>query len=495
MMKRIWLANVSLERVLGAAALLGTAYVLATFPLTTAVALLGGVGFTLVVLVRPVWALYALPFLVPFPLREVRVGPATVGGLEALLALFIAAWLARGLARREIIVRTPPLSLPLALLLGSMLLSLVNAFSLSAAAKELVKWLEVAALYTIAWHELRRRDLLIIVLALLTAGALAAAQGIYQSVFRVGPPGFLFPLAGRLWLRAYGTFAQPNPYAGYLGLTLPLAYGLLLAGLGALPQRDDGVPLLVRSAVLGYAAITGALMLLALFFSLSRGAWIGAAAAVLVVSMLLSRRAFVGTLLAGVAGALFLALGGWAYVPLPIRERLTDFLPYVGLVDVRAIEVNDRTFAIVERLAHWYAAVGMFADFPWLGGGIGNYAARYPMYKLPPWDDPLGHAHNIYLNVAAETGLVGLSAYLLFWAAALWLAWRAVRQTTGLWRGMAIGALGAFVHLSAHNFFDNLYVHGMYVQVALLLAIVAVLVDNRGSGWHEQETVRQPSTR
>lgn len=471
--------------------LLALAYALATLPLEWAVLALGAVGFTLVVLVRPVWALYALPFLVPFPLREISLGPATVGGLEALLALFIAAWLARGAVRHEIVVGPPPLLVPLAMLLGAMLLSLLNAFSLSAAAKELVKWLEVAALYTIAWHELRRRDILIIVLALLTAGALAAAQGIYQSVFRVGPPGFLFPLAGRLWLRAYGTFAQPNPYAGYLGLTLPLAYGVVLALVGAAPQRDDGVPLVVRSALMLYALATGALMVLALFFSLSRGAWIGAAAAVLVVSMLLSRRAFVGTLAAGTAGAVFLALGGWAYVPLAIRERLTDFLPYVGLVDVRTIEVNDRTFAIVERLAHWYAAVGMFADFPWLGGGIGNYAARYPMYKLPPWDDPLGHAHNIYLNFAAETGLVGLTAYLLFWAAALWLAWRAVRHTSGVWRGIAIGALGAFVHLSAHNFFDNLYVHGMYVQVALLLAIVAALVDNRHND-DEHATTIQP---
>nr|WP_290669388.1 O-antigen ligase family protein [Ardenticatena sp.] len=459
--------------------LLGIAYALATMPLELAVMALGGIGFTLVVLVRPVWALYALPFLVPFPLREISVGPATIGGLEALLALFIAAWLARGAVRHEIIVQLPPATVPLALWIGAMLLSLLNAFSLGAAAKELVKWLEIAALYTIAWRELRRRDILIIVLALLTAGALAAMQGIYQSVFRVGPPGFLFPLAGRLWLRAYGTFAQPNPYAGYLGLTLPLAYGIVLATSGMAPQRDDGLPLVMRSALMLYALVTGGLMVLALFFSLSRGAWIGAAAAVLVVSMVLSRRAFVGTVAAGTVGALFLALGGWAYVPLPIRERLTDFLPYVGLVDVRAIEVNDRTFAIVERLAHWYAAVGMFADFPWLGGGVGNYAARYPMYKLPPWDDPLGHAHNIYLNVAAETGLIGLTTYLLFWAAALWLAWRAVRHTSGVWRGVAIGVLGAFVHLSAHNVFDNLYVHGMYVQVAILLALVAVLVDNR----------------
>lgn len=469
-----------LRRGVGIVALVGLAYALAVLPVTWAGLLVAGSALVLVVLVRPVWGLYVIPFLVPFgSVREIPVGPATVGGLEALLGLVLAAWLAQGVARRELRFTPPPLLVPWVAWLGAMLVSVLGALSLGSSVKELVKWGEMAALYLMAWHELRRRDVLVVLAAMLVAGALAALQGIYQAAFHVGPPGFLFPLAGRLWLRAYGTFMQPNPYGGYLGLTLPLAYGLVLV---ALLHAGREVRRPVSAALVVLAIISGGLMVLALFFTLSRGAWLGAAAAVLAVSVLLSRRALVISALVAVGGGVFVALGGVRALPAVIQERLTDFLPYVGLVDIRRVEITDRNFAVIERLAHWYAAVGMFADRPWFGVGVGNYAAVYPAYRIPPWDDPLGHAHNIYLNVAAETGLVGLVAYLLFWLAAFRLAWHAVRRTEGVWRGVAVGCLGSFVHLATHNVFDNLYVHGMYVQVALLLAFVARLAV----GWPQE---------
>ncbi len=456
-------------------ALLALAYALATLPLTWAGVLVAGGTLVLLVLVRPVWGLYVLPFLVPFGrVRELAVGPARVGGLEALLGLVLAAWLARGVARREVRLSPPPLLVPWTLWLGAMLLSVLGALSLGSSLKELVKWGEMAALYVMAWHELERRDILVVTASMLAAGALAALQGIYQALFQVGPEGFLFPLAGRLWLRAYGTFMQPNPYGGYLGLTLPLAYGLVLVHV-LYPARST--TRLSSALLLGLAAASGGLMALALFFTLSRGAWLGAVAAALAVSVLLSRRALVVSALAGGGAALLVVLGGVRRLPAALQQRLTDFLPYVGLVDIRRVEITDQNFAVIERLAHWYAAVGMFTDRPWLGVGVGNYAAVYPAYKIPPWDDPLGHAHNIYLNVAAETGLVGLAAYLFLWLAAFRLAWLAVRRAEGVWRGVAVGCLGAFVHLTVHNVFDNLYVHGMYLQVALMLAFLSVISE------------------
>ena len=118
----------------------------------------------------------------------------------------------------------------------------------------------------------------------------------------------------------------------------------------------------------------------------------------------------------------------------------------------------------------------MFADHPVLGVGIGNYAAVYPAYALPRWSDPLGHAHNYYLNVAAETGLVGLAAYLVLWGAAFWQGWRAVRAVGPAWRSVAAGLLGMLVALSVHNLFDNLFVHGMAVQVGIGLGMVAAMM-------------------
>ncbi len=70
------------------------------------------------------------------------------------------------------------------------------------------------------------------------------------------------------------------------------------------------------------------------------------------------------------------------------------------------------TFSVIERLTHWQAAVRMAETQPWLGVGFGNYAAAYPDFRLLLWENALGHAHNYYLNVAAEIGAIGLLAYL-----------------------------------------------------------------------------------
>jgi hypothetical protein len=66
-----------------------------------------------------------------------------------------------------------------------------------------------------------------------------------------------------------------------------------------------------------------------------------------------------------------------------------------------------------------------------------------------------------------------VGAYLLVWVSALLGAYQATRRASGWYWGIALGVLGVLVHLSVHNFFDNLYVHDMYLQVAILLGVGA----------------------
>ena len=70
----------------------------------------------------------------------------------------------------------------------------------------------------------------------------------------------------------------------------------------------------------------------------------------------------------------------------------------------------------------------MYFDHPILGVGIGNYPDAYPRYFITIFVDPLGHAHNYYINIAAETGSIGLIVYLLFILATFVVAGRADRQ-------------------------------------------------------------------
>jgi O-antigen ligase len=177
---------------------------------------------------------------------------------------------------------------------------------------------------------------------------------------------------------------------------------------------------------------------------------------------------------------MLIALAGDSLLPTAIADRFSDFLPYVQVIDVRGVHVTDENFAVVERLAHWEAAWGMLEDHPLLGVGVGNYVPTYPSYALPGWKDPLGHAHNYYLHVAAETGIAGLAVYVLLIAACFWQGWSATRSLTGPAQGVARGVLGVLGAFTVHSLFDNLYVHGMNMHLAMLLGLLAVFVRERG---------------
>ena len=520
------------------------AWLIAMWPLSWAALLVFGSILLVLAAVKPRWALYTLPFAVPFgSIYEIQVGPAMVGGTEALLGGFLLGWIARGIAQRDLHLPRPPLWDVMLLWYVVMLLSVSQSSSLAASLKELVKWGEMFALYAIAVHELKRRDMVILVAMTLVAGTLEALEGIYQSWYLIGPDPFRFPIGNQIWLRAYGRFVQPNPYAGYLGLVLPLAYGLVIvmrdvartsipacsscinsgfcstcdrnpefgaisnpnaefgatsdanaefgptcdrkAGFGATfarPRESTDDIYFSHDRIFRWAKICTTIMLIALILTWSRGGWIGALLAVASVSILLGdRRAPFLLLLIGALIGMMAAMAD--FLPAQLANRMSDIVAYFNVInlDVSSITLTPGNFSIVERLAHWEAGLNMWADKPWLGQGIGNYAAVYPTFYTPPWLDPLGHAHNFLLNTLAETGVIGLIAYLIFWVSALRFILEAIPRSTGLWRGIAIGVFAAMVHLHVHNFFDNLYVHGMYLHVALLLAIAAKLHHSEGS--------------
>lgn len=452
---------------------------LIVLPMLGAVAIVGG-ALALIALLRwPELGLYALIFAVPygswFPI------PISVGNLTAvdlLVAVVIALWLARMIVqRRGIYIDWPPLAIPFAIFLFTAMLSMTAALSLQFAAKEFVKWAEMFAIYVFVANNLDAPKITRALIALVLAGLSEAAIGIYQFLFRVGPEGFA--LFGR-FIRAYGTFEQPNPYAGYLGLIIPIVFGIVLGALFRRQKALDRDLSETRSLRLAlFAVVSLAAMLAALGMSWSRGAWLGVAAGLVVTVIAQSRRAFAFSMAAALVLAFVIFLSSVNVIPNAIAARLSGIGDYFGVFDVRGVKVDDANFAIVERMAHWQAAWEMFSDHPLLGVGFGNYQVIYPVYALPHWSDPLGHAHNYYLNVAAEAGLIGLSAYAILWMAAFWQGWRAVSVSRGTWRGIAAGWLGVLVALSVHNGFDNLFVHGLHVQAGIGLGIAEAIWNSQ----------------
>jgi O-antigen ligase len=262
-------------------------------------------------------------------------------------------------------------------------------------------------------------------------------------------------------LRAYGHFEQPNPFAGYLGTILPFAIALSLL---ARPRWLRGL-----------AILSGLVVAAGIILSQSRGAWLGVLTALSIMALTGSFRArrLVGPALYGVLLLAVVSLSG--LLPAALTARLSGLVENFGLFDARTVVVTPENFALVERMAHWQAGWDMFRDHPLLGVGAGNYPVAYDFYSLPGWREALGHAHNYYLNVAAESGLLGLIALLLLLVVSYRQAVRGVRTgaADGLERAALLGALGCLVMLTVHNLFDNLLVHGLPVQIGFVLALIA----------------------
>ena len=503
--------------------LLGLALALLAGLLLVRLTPLGGALFVLLAVlgvatvIEPLIGLAAALFLGPlwaYLRAEVPQVPAQIAQLFVALAL--AAWLARGLARREIrlpnllgrgnheryLLKNPgeetrflckrsdknlvshlPLLLPLLAFLGAALFSLCDAVELPVyGLPELIKWVQILLLYLFVSDYLSAgkqtrptsRRLGWLLGALLVTGLFQAGVGIWQFGLRgEGPDHFAIATLGEHFYRAYGTFEQPNPYAGYLGLTLPLALGVTIGAIrDAHLRRRRGVALLRPYALLIVVVALGA----ALGMSWSRGAWLGCGAALAVMALALPRQARWGllliVLLVGGGGGLYAA----GLIPESILARLTSFVQDARFEDVRGVGINDANYAVVERLAHWQAALEMWRYNFLNGVGLGCYEPAYSRFALINWPIALGHAHNFYLNIAAETGLFGLAAYLFLWGAVFWQTWRATHRAEGLLRGVAIGLLGAWTHLNVHHFLDNLYVNNVHLHIGVLLGLLAFII-------------------
>ena len=418
-------------------------------------------------------ALFPLLILAPMHvLIQTEAGQALP--LELGQVLFFAWFLVWSLHHVALRRRLPRLTLspvvvPVLIFILVAGFSLINAVSVAAWLREWLKWLSIALIILVVGNSMQVRAWRWPVRALLLAGAVNATVGLYQFF---GGSGALHLLVGGRFFRAFGTFGQPNPLGGFMALLLPLALCQILAGLRRWFRTRRKADLLSLCAW----TLPTALILAGLIASWSRGAWMAFLVAMLVTLLALPRRFVHGLQLAG--GVLVLALVLWStgLLPASLGERLASSTEgYLGFEDMRGADINPENYAVVERLAHWQAALNMASSHPWSGVGLGNYEHAYPQHRLIDWPEALGHAHNFWLNQLAETGLTGLAAWCLMWLVIVMLTLRARQHPDDEARLVVVGLLGAWTSLAVHSLFDNLFVNNLFLHVGFLLGVLAVL--------------------
>ncbi len=466
-----------LSPLIGFIAAIGISIIALTQPVPLVVFL--GVAAALLILsiFHPVAALMALLVLAPMRVLISTEAafqlPLDIG--QIALMVFLAAWFINRIIHTDTISLRlsdlwTPLSAALIIFLIATGLSAFTATSLTAWMLEWVKWLLVFLTFTVVVNIFSAISWEWLVFGLILSGVANALVGIYEFF---GGSGALHLLINDRFFRAFGTFGQPNPFGGFMGLLIPL--GVMSAFGYFLRWRKSHTSLNLWLTI--FYTVSSVILIIAIGMSWSRGAWVGLGAALLIMGFFIPRRTKLGLLL-------FLSIGGLALViwfsgllPQSIVQRLeTSTAEFFAFEDVRGVDITPDNFAIAERLAHWQAAINMITAHPFLGVGFGNYATAYPNYQLINWSEPLGHAHNYYLNIFAEVGIIGLLGYGKVWITIFYQSWKATSHPDTLSRLVVIGLLGAWVYISVHSFFDNLYVNNLFLQIAVMLSLVVLLL-------------------
>lgn len=453
---------------------LGIGIFIARAPLPIVGLVIGAVVLVVATLAEPLLGVGAALLVGPLRawLEIVRPGATPHAG-QVVLLLAVMSWIASGMLTRRTRVTIPKVFGPLLVFLMVGLLSLWRPVDVWASALEFLKWAQVLLVAVLVYDRLVQGAVSgwAPIVLLMLSGTFQAAVGLWQFGVR-GDGVAQFSIGDGLY-RAYGTFQQPNPFAGLLGLT-----GALLAGIGV-TVFVDGWRTGERWRALVVAGLVAAptgLIVAGLLASWSRGGWMGFGVAGLALLFLLPRRPRYGVVLVLVLAVVVVGLYVTGRLPTSLTRRLTSFTAYVRFEDARGVGITDENFAVVERMAHWQAALEMWRSRFWGGVGLGGYEAAYSIYALINWSLPLGHAHNFYLNMGAEVGLPGLLAYLGWLGSMVGAAVWAAQRGSGWVRGVGVGLAGAWTHLAVHSLVDNLLVNNVHLHVGVLVGLTAWVV-------------------
>jgi len=272
------------------------------------------------------------------------------------------------------------------------------------------------------------------------------------------------------WMRelnqstAFGPFINRHHFAGYMELTIALPLGLLFAG-----AVDKEKKLL-------FIFIAG-LMGVALVMTASRGGIISLVAEILffvVVTAIFrkhseerhrrtSRLKAVGIRL-GLAAMLLvglfigvLTLGG----EMSLNRLIVD-----------SVNTNDPTTG---RAHFWSVTLQIIKAHPLIGTGLGAFGVVYTKFDTRNGLFRLEQAHNDYLQVLSDGGIIGAALALAFVALLFYRAFVRAGSRDDFRRGVALAALGGCFAVLVHSFFDFTLHTPSNALLFLVLAALATL--------------------
>lgn len=312
------------------------------------------------------------------------------------------------------------------------------------------------AFYLIIHHVRSYEQIKRLLMALFLSAALTSFYGFYQYIHGVDisqyrwVDGEQFP---GLRVRVFSTMENPNIYAGYLVTVIALAGGMMLT-------------VAKRKAKLWYAGLLCVLST-CLALTYARGGWVSFMAVLVALALFRNKRLL------------------WLLVIAPLIAVWVNPM----LLERLASIVNPVDSSSALRLALWESSVAMLREHPLIGIGWGAYWMVYPSYDffINNSETTIYHAHNMFLHIGAELGLLGLGAFIWLLAAILQITLSLYRKcssyhTCGITLGLLVAFWGIIINGLTDYVMFNIQMSILFWMLAGLTVSVSGFAQSR-DGW------------
>lgn len=276
-----------------------------------------------------------------------------------------------------------------------------------------------------------------------------------------------------------GTYINKNHLAGFLEMVIPLSIGLVIAGLKVKSRRTLERQRASTSRLRNWFSTTEeqAKVVLLSFFSIilglgllltgSRGGIVSFGISMFVMAML------------------FFLKRGYRRCGIVVICMCLAILTYSLQTGIeKTVKRFEHVGSLHDRLKIAGSGILMIQDFPLLGIGWGNFSYVYPRYAIAeyPGHVSISHAHNDWIEAAAELGVLGISVIIVafvVYIATILRFWFRERDRFAV--GVGAGLIAGVVSIGIHSLFDfNMHIPANPMVLSSILAIGVVSSHTKG---------------
>ncbi len=277
----------------------------------------------------------------------------------------------------------------------------------------------------------------------------------YAIIQNLLDPGRIYGFYQRLYIQPFGSFVNKHNFAAYLEMCLAIPLGLLFSGV------------IVREKRLLYFTAIG-LMGVALVMSGSRGGLVALIAELVFLAVIATKNRSVNNLFVkvGLAAALVAAI-------------------VVGTVLIggdstltRIAETAESKDPTSSRLQIWATTLEVIKQSPVLGAGWGAFGIAYTQFDPLNGRERVEQAHNDYLQILADAGIVGAILGVFFIFILFRDGWRRIGSPDDFRRGVAVGALAGCFAILVHSLFDFV-LHTTAISLLFLTLAALATINGR----------------